>query len=699
MPKAVTKLIVTVGASLALTPLIGAGAAFAIGAIAGTLVSTAIFGSGRPKPSDGQVNFDAAVGSRTRHYGIVHTGGQRTFGESRDGTLAQVITLGTDEESEILEHRINDKVVTLDGSGTVTESRYKGAIHIHTRPGTDDQTAIAELTAAFPEWTSNHRQRGCAHAAIIADPVDQEDFSAVYNSQVPQYSQVRKAAKVYDPRKDSTQQIGVDGSGDPVFGAGTHRLADRSTWEWSDNAELVTIDYTAHEDGYGGGYDNINWMTTAAEADIADQTVSTVGAEIIARWRIWASYSLASEERRKVLSAMQLACDGFSWMDAEGKFNHSVGRYVAPTVTLRDDHFLAFTAKLGGESRHRVSAVKMLYTEAAIGYREQEAATISHPSIDTDPNTDPKPIEAFFAPHHNQASRLGKIYLYQLGERWHITGLVNLFGLNLLGERTCRVELAQMGISADFKVERLRLNLAQLNIEVTLAEIEEADWEFDAATEEGTPPASTGPAVNPPALAVPTGLALSAVQVSLGETNGVEIAATWNDPGRLGIAWEARQRPTGGGDWVPMQVDQANRTARSGPVNSGTEYEVQIRALTITGRPSAWSASATITPVASNALQPPTDLAAVAGGSAGEADVSWRNPFGASFDHVKVFESTTDDIGTASQIGTNFAGGLGALVSETFTGLSAGTHYFWARAYDGATTETAATGSVSATVT
>lgn len=698
MPKAVAKTVLRVGGAVGGFIVAGPLGA-AIGAQLGSTLGNTIFGRTSPRPSDGQINEATPVGSRKRHYGIVHTGGQVSFRRSRDGKLAQVITLGTGEEAEILQHRINNEIVTLDGSGTVAEARYKGAIHIHTRPGSDDQTAIAQLTAAFPEWTADHRQRGCAHAAILADPVDQEDFSGVYNSQIPQYTQVRKAAKLYDPRLDSTMQIGTDGNGAPVYGVGAVRLADTATWPWNDNWALVTADYFAHPDGNGGGYENVNWANIAAEADICDQLVTVVGGGQIKRWRAWASYDLSRDERRRVLDDLRRAADGFFWQDGDGKFNLLAGRYIAPTVTLTDDHILGMTARLGPEAAQRVSGLKVLYTEADPDYAEQEASTTAVPGSSEDPNTDPQPVEAYFAPHHNQAKRVGKVIAARLGLRWNITAQLNLYGLALIGVRFVRLESARLGVAADFEIQRLPLDLASMASEVQLVEIEPGDWDFDAATEEGTPPVTAGAAAAPAAPSAPTGLALSAVQIALGETNGVAIAATWDDPGRLGLNYAAQYRPSAGGDWVAMTVDQANRTARSGAVDSGVEYEVQVRAFTIGLWSSAWSASATITPVASNVLQPPIELAAAAGGSAGEADVSWRNPFGASFDHVKIFESTTDDIGTASQIGTDFPGALGALNAQTFTGLSAGTHYFWARSFDAAANPSAAAGSVSAVVT
>ncbi|MFX8820886.1 hypothetical protein ABTM55_19140, partial [Acinetobacter baumannii] len=78
-----------------------------------------------------------------------------------------------------------------------------------------------------------------------------------------------------------------------------------------------------------------------------------------------------------------------------------------------------------------------------------------------DPNTDPQTLEVYFAPHHNQAVRLAKITLARLGERWHITATLNLFGLNLLGQRFCRLESTSLGVSADFIIDGpLRLNMA-----------------------------------------------------------------------------------------------------------------------------------------------------------------------------------------------------------------------------------------------
>ena len=66
---------------------------------------------------------------------------------------------------------------------------------------------------------------------------------------------------------------------------------------------------------------------------------------------------------------------------------------------------------------------------------------------------------------------------------------------------------------------------------------------------------------------------------------------------------------------------------------------------------------------------------------------------------MELFENTADNLDTATQIGGEFAGSLGEFKTHTETGLPAGTHYFWAVAFDAADNPSAAAGPVTAVVT
>lgn len=443
----------------------------------------------------------------------------------------------------------------------------------------------------------------------------------------------------------------------------------------------------------------MNWANIAAEADVCDQTLTTVTAETIKRWRLWGTYKLSQDERRTVLGDMLRAVDGFCWQGADFKFNLRVGRYEEPDVTLTDDHILAGGATIGPQAQQRVSAMKMLYTEAAIGYREQESALVQVPDAEEDPNTDPQAAELFWAPHHNQAMRVGKLMAVRLGDRWHLNLTTNLFGLNLFGKRFCRVRSVELGVDAVFMIEdgvKLAIGKDRITVSVTLIEVREEDWDFDAATEEGTPPISPGSSTPTITVPVPTGLTLGTVQIVLGEGNGVAIEATWTVV-RADLAYEVRYRPSAGGTWVLMAVDNDAATARSGAVNSGTEYEVQIRALTIGYRASAWSGSVTITPSASVTVGAPSALAAT--GGVGEAEITFAMPTSASLAYARLYRTSTSSFTGASQVGSDITAPAGALVTVTDTGLSAGTFYYWARAFDGTGGASALTGPVAADIT
>lgn len=671
----------TVGVALVtIAPLLVAGIIFG-----GVLLLKSVFGPKRPKPSDGQQTIRQAAGSRVRNYGIVQTGGTLSFFESRNGTLAQVVTLGTGIESgEIIEHRINDKPVTVSG-GTVTDASFLGALHIYTRQGLPAQTAIGELASAgFTEWTANHRQRGCAHAAIIAHPVKQEDFSGVYNGQLPAYTQARKGLVVYDPRLDSTNG-----------GTGAARIADVLTWTWSDNAALVIADYLAHADGCGLGYDAIDWADWAIEANHADETVTTVTSETIARWRLWASYSLTDNERRQVLADMLAACDAFLWQGPDLKLRIRLGRWIEPTVTITDAMILAQAPSFGPEETKRVSAIKMLYTEAAIGYREQESALTPVPGVNADPNTDAQAVQAYYIPHHNQAMRVGKLRAAELGGRWHNPATLNLAGLDLVGERFARYDSMLFGLAFYVRIDKFSFDAARNTIAVELTEVRPEDWDFNAALEEGTPPASNT-STSTATIAAPTGLTLSAVQIAGSSGTSVAIAASWTAL-RAGLIPQVRYRPTAGGDWLSMPSNGSEANAQSGPVSSGVQYDVQIRSFAILGLSSAWSAIVHITPLAADTLAPPSALAAT--GGVASADVTFRMPIQSTLAYARLYHGTSSSFGSATQVGGDIVGGLGQVMTIHDTGLAAGTEYYWARAFDGAGGQSTLAGPITATIT
>lgn len=701
MPQAIAAAIVTaIGLTGVAATIATAVIALAI-SVGLSALATSIFGrGGTSKPSDVKQIKRVAVGSRVRHYGKVRVGGQLSFYESRNGTLYSLVTTGHGQINAVNEYLLNSKPVTVDGAGQVTSISYtkKGTtrypISMFSKLGTDDQTAYSQLTSVFAEWTTNHRQRGCSNVLVICAGVDSEFFSDVYEgSREPEPQVTMESSLVYDPRKDSTNG-----------GSGSHRLNDRSTWEYADNWALCFADYLAHEDGYGLGYDMINWATIADEADICDITVTTVDERVIPQWRVAGSYQLSQDERRTVIKEFLKAGDGFMWQDAQGLANIRCGRWIEPTVHIPEKHILGCTASLGTDPQDRANEVRMVYMEPLADYSETEAAPlVDEPARIALGRSEVVRFDAYYIPDHNQAQRVGKRLLKKLGDRWSLTMTTNLYGLNVIGERFITVTITELAIvNMAFEVTSLKIDPLGLNVELGLTQVEEADFDFDAETEEGTPPNEVPSTSVPIVIEEMADLTLSSILVTLSGSTGVAIRAVWDEPLRVGLQAQVQYRPTGSTEWLEMAVNQDDFIATSGIVTTGVEYEVQGRLLTISGRTSDWTdPPETITPSSAVAPSVPTELGVTPG--AAEADLTWRNPPEANFGFARLYRGTTSTFGSATAV-IDIYGGLSEVMFYTDddggSGLAADDYWWWVAAYDASgTLFSSPAGPVTGTVT
>lgn len=232
---------------------------------------TQVVGLFRKSPSiDGfgdQLKFQKdPIAPRKIAYGKTATGGifvyQEAFGDDNE-TVSTIIALSGCEITSIEQFRWGEDVVTFTSNNAV--GTFQNNMFLYEHLGDDDQLADADLVANSTKWTSNHRLRGIAyvHLKVIFDA---EKFDKGFLE--PHF--VFKGRKIYDPRKDDTNG-----------GSGSHRLNDESTWEWSDNPVLCTIDYLMGIKvggtliaGMAIPSTRIDWPNVIAEANICDETVS-----------------------------------------------------------------------------------------------------------------------------------------------------------------------------------------------------------------------------------------------------------------------------------------------------------------------------------------------------------------------------------------------------------------------------------------
>lgn len=116
-------------------------------------------------------------------------------------------------------------------SGTAATGYYANFLWRDFQLGaTPEADALAPQWAGMPKWGASHKLSG--KAAILLSLKFDKDGKR-YASGVPTSNAVWKGVRCYDPRLDSTYP----------GGSGAHRIADRTTWQWSENPGIHALTY------------------------------------------------------------------------------------------------------------------------------------------------------------------------------------------------------------------------------------------------------------------------------------------------------------------------------------------------------------------------------------------------------------------------------------------------------------------------
>ena len=166
----------------------------------------------------------------------------------------------------------------------------------------------------------------------------------------PRVRAVLKGCRVYDPRKDSTATIAGAGG----KGAGSHRLDDRSTWEWSDNPALCWADYAYEHSHLRFELRHPVW---AAGADYGQGAVvrtldAAGGSETW--WRAKAAHESAAADRTAAATATAAArLDAARWNELPHYAPRDSTRVDWPSVATAADRCDALVPVPGGRTEKR----------------------------------------------------------------------------------------------------------------------------------------------------------------------------------------------------------------------------------------------------------------------------------------------------------------------------------------------------------
>lgn len=677
---------------LSLTALTGVVTAVSYGLQIGigiglSYLSNELLKPNAPKPEERQVLIRESTYPRFRSYGRVKVGGVLVYINTKSGALYRVVATGSGEIDAVEEHWIDDKQVTIDGSGDVTApDPLTGRINIKSVLGTASQTAYADLISAFPaDWTSAHQGNGIPHAMVRLNAIKAQKFAEVYPRGEPNYRQVQRGAKVYDPRDSG------------------HDIDDPSTWEWSDNAALVIADYLTHRDGLRLSRDFIDWDSFAAAADDCDDAIPLKAGGTIPRYRIWTTYGF-DERPADVLARMLQACDGQPLTTPAGKIGLSVGKWVTPSVVIDDSAIIDYEMARGRGDIDAANVIKARFTSPLHDYQATEADEWRDEADVTARGAITAQLDFMAVPNHSQVRRLMKLAAARLKPDWSGTLTTNLLGLAVLGERFITLRLSEMEIDQTFEVTAdpdfiIGKDGVLMGLKLAVTALASTAFDWDAATEEGTAPAVSDATAD---TGVENMEGLTATVEQRVVANGASVAVAvieWDAPTQDSVTPNIEVKLSSGSDatWQALQVAEDQVQCETGVLIDGEDYDVRGRFVSPTGRVGEWTAEETFTAIA-NTTAPAavTNCMIVAG--VGEVTISFDTPNDLNYIKARIYRSASATFGSASLIATYFTP-ASTSVDVTVTGQATGTWYYWVVATNGSGIEGTETATTPASVT
>lgn len=525
----------------------------------GALASGAFGAQPAMRTPQAQAVVNQSTGPRVRGYGKALLGGTRAFWDSKSGDLHQVIMMHSGEIDAIEHIRVGDIVASLNSNGDATNGALSWdgnrAVRIRQHLGTANQSADSLMTGAWSGlWTAQHRLRGIAYLVARFRSPPAEDYNKIFPEGA--HTPVRalcRLTKIWDPRTDTTT--------------------------WSDNAALCILDYLTHPDGYRRSIDDIDIQSFAEFANVCDEDVPLAGGGSEKRYRLWGVYSL-NDEPQSVLSKMRAACDAELYQTAEGKIAIRGGTWTTPTVTIEPENILGHTMDQGNNRFSAFNELKIMYTSPQHDFQTMEAQAWIDLADQAERGPIPSDLDLDFVPSPSQARRLAKIHIAKSNPRWKGRVVVNLTGLNALGERAVRIIMPELQIDDAFFISGFNIRPDLTAVELEVISIAQAAYDWTTAEEGENPaiPQETTPDLEFP---VPQNLTLT-------EPEEGAVLATVDDPGRDGLTLQVQIRAGAGANWLAMETQPGGLTALITGLPPG-EYQAQARWLGPQNTAGAWS--------------------------------------------------------------------------------------------------------------
>lgn len=656
----------------------GALASVAITSASGLLV--AALAPDAPKLSAAaQGTVAESAGARWNVLGQTRSAGSfLLYDASDDDELWQVICIACHEIDSIVEHRLDDEVVTLDGSGWVqTPAKWQDKVQIQVLDGAHAAT-FSDVSSAFGYWTSAHKGLGLAQVAIRQIPVGRGDYARLYPGPGHRlrYSAVVKGmVDLLDPRDDSTG--------------------------WSENAALHVLGHLRRATTDGGlGLTNseIDLASFETAADVCDENVALAAGGTEKRYIVGGVQSLA-DDPKQVLASLLEAMDADLYLTAAGKVAIRCGFDDAPgsDETFDDDHILAATWRKGASGIERYNRVVAVYPSAAHGWQEQTSPPFDA-TLAAGEARRAFQLRLPFVPSGTQAQRLAKRRLQLLNPPWEAQVTMDMAGLIVQPTGPIQLTGPRAHWTGAMRVARRTVGdqLATVSLELVAKPAGYGAWDEDVDEQ----PITAQPAMDRTdgILTAPSITSVTVIPVVLNqEAKGARILVNYTALSDGTTDIEIQWSVAGDDEWQGARTQRASAgTVRTATLDDGLTYDVRVRFVGSGGGVTDWTVEEDVDVIAySDAPDAPSNTLAIAGG--GLLQISADAPNDDEHRRLAFWYGATSTFAAATLAGTRRCDpGASASISVN---PGVGTWYAWATSRNASGLDSVEDGPDSATIT
>lgn len=593
-------------------------------------LAAAIF---RPKqsstrPEDVQQSVRIAASDRVVIYGQFQATGNWIFGDSKDGNFHKVLAVCEGKLVTVLNLKIDDNIVTVNGSGVVTSEPYNTYAEFRYRTGLPTETHYSELTTVFPEWTSAHRGDGVVSIYAVQKAINAQDVSQVFPSLKDTLYRIEgRYTEIWNPNS------GVTAWSDNAAGIIRHFIVSRNGMRLPEDLLTTPLAHAAWEDAWNA----------------ASVPVALKGGGTEPRYRLWGAYKL-SETPGSVFEAMLANCDAQPILTRDGGISIRIGTTPAPPVTL-DKTLITAAIRIasGVDVRTTANRISSKYLSQADDYL----------LVDADPWIDDEDIairgeindsvDWGWTPSHSQARRLMKLRYHRLTPRWTMTVNCRLGALAAFQEQFVNVDytVGDTHIEGVFEVLEFTWNLGDngilRSVTLSLQSVADTMYSWDPVSEEGVAPVTADVTVDREIPEV-ANLAVTVGRRDIGANQPIAYAILTFDAPPASLTVQIQGKKVSESVWSGVNVPEGETTVEGLLMDDGIEYEFRARNMSLRGRVSDWtSPTIKITPVADPTA--PAALTAFSQTAAaphlGNAVFSFTTPNDTHLKKVKLYRKAT----------------------------------------------------------